>query len=205
MYTVNALMHQTMLPVELYDMNSSQMEEPLFYYFKIDLRTPIGKPVVVRRYKSPEIKLFSKVKNRGAPTSTRCHVCHIFYIILAMAKGSQLLQLKAALSQAGITGNSSSSKKRKRASTPLEKEKKAVRLEEIHRRLNSFDVKVTKTKHDVSGRKVKGISGTPAQSKQAGIEQVSQHQVLNIICDLKCFSARKRCSKSGNYAIVQVE
>ena len=79
MYTVNALMHQTMLPVELYDMNSSQMEEPLFYYFKIDLRTPIGKPVVVRRYKSPEIKPFSKVKNRGAPTSTRCHVCHIFY------------------------------------------------------------------------------------------------------------------------------
>jgi len=64
MYTVNALMHQTMSPVELYDMNSSQMEEPLSYYFKIDLRTPIGKPVVVRRYKSPEIKLFSKVKNR---------------------------------------------------------------------------------------------------------------------------------------------
>jgi len=92
-----------------------------------------------------------------------------------MAKGSQLLQLKTALSQAGITGNSSSSKKRRRASAPLEKEKKAARLEEIHRRLNSFDVKVTKTKHDVGGRKVKGISGTPAQSKQAGIEQVSQY------------------------------
>lgn len=88
-----------------------------------------------------------------------------------MAKGSQLLQLRTALSQAGITGNPSSSKKRKRVGTPLGKEKQAVHLEEISRRLNSFDVKVTKAKHDVGGRKVKGISGRPAQSKQAGIEQ----------------------------------
>lgn len=101
-----------------------------------------------------------------------------------MAKGSQLLQLRTALSQAGITGNPSSSKKRKRVDTPLGKEKQAVHLEEISRRLNSFDVKVTKTKHDVGGRKVKGISGRPAQSKQAGIEQVSQHHVLDIIYDL---------------------
>ena len=33
MYTVNALMHQSMSPVELYDMNSPQMEELLSYYF----------------------------------------------------------------------------------------------------------------------------------------------------------------------------
>ncbi|CAA7258546.1 unnamed protein product [Cyclocybe aegerita] len=88
-----------------------------------------------------------------------------------MVKGSQLSQLKAALSNSGITG-SGHSKKRKRAA-PLEKdkEKRAAKLEEIHRRLNPFDVKVTKLKHDVGGRRLKGITGKPAQSKQAGIEQ----------------------------------
>lgn len=93
-----------------------------------------------------------------------------------MAKGSQLTQLKSALSQAGVTGKPSTSKKRKRPAAPLEKEKekRAARLEEIHRRLNPFDVKVTKLKHDVGGRKLKGVTGKPAQSKQAGIEQVSQ-------------------------------
>ena len=95
---------------------------------------------------------------------------------LAMVKGSQLTQLKSALSQAGITEKPSTGKKRKRGVAPLEKEreKRAARLEEIQRRLNPFDVKVTKTKHDVGGRKIKGITGRPAQSKQAGIEQVSR-------------------------------
>lgn len=90
-----------------------------------------------------------------------------------MAKASQLSQLKAALNQAGVTGQNTG-KKRKRT-TPLEKdkEKKAAKLEEIHKRLNPFDVKVTKLKHDVGGRRLKGITGKPAQSKQAGIEQVS--------------------------------
>ena len=87
-----------------------------------------------------------------------------------MARGSQLAQLKAALSQAGVT---SQSKKRKRFDTPgQDKEKRAAQLDEIQRRLNPFDVKVTKLKHDVVGRKLKGIRGNPARSKQAGIEQV---------------------------------
>lgn len=91
-----------------------------------------------------------------------------------MVKGSQLTQLKSALSQAGLTGKPSSSKKRKRSAAPLEKEKekRAARLEEIHRRLNPFDVQVTKLKHDVGGRKIKGTTGKPAQSKQAGIQRV---------------------------------
>jgi nucleolar protein 14 len=93
---------------------------------------------------------------------------------LNMTKGSQLTQLKSALSQAGLTGKPSTSKKRKRSAAPLEKEKekRAARLEEIRRRLNPFDIKVTKTKHDVGGRKQKGVTGRPAQSKQAGIDQV---------------------------------
>lgn len=90
-----------------------------------------------------------------------------------MAKGSQLSQLKVALSQAGISGNQSNGKKRKRSSVLNErdKEKKAARLDEIHKKLNPFDVKVTKLKHDVGGRRVKGAIGKPAQSRQAGIEQ----------------------------------
>lgn len=91
-----------------------------------------------------------------------------------MPKGSQLSQLKSALSNAGITGQSQSNgKKRKRTkSISQDKEKKAAKLDEIHQKLNPFDVKVTKMKHDVGGRKIKGINGRPAQSKQAGIDQV---------------------------------
>lgn len=92
-----------------------------------------------------------------------------------MAKGSQLSQLKSALSNAGVTGNQQNGKKRKRgAAVEKDKDKKAAKIEEIHRRLNPFDVKVTKLKHDVGGRKLKGVVGRPAQSKQAGIEQVGQ-------------------------------
>ena len=90
-----------------------------------------------------------------------------------MAKGSQLKQLKSALQQAGLTQQPQAGKKRKRAApTERDKEKKAARLQDIQQKLNPFDVKVTKVKHDVGGRKITGTTGRPAQSKQAGIEQV---------------------------------
>ncbi|KAF5379307.1 hypothetical protein D9757_007666 [Collybiopsis confluens] len=90
-----------------------------------------------------------------------------------MVKGSQLSQLKSALSHAGITGNQQNNgKKRKRGqSQDKDKEKQASKLEDIQRKLNPFDVKVTKLKHDVGGRKLKGVTGKPAQSKMAGLEQ----------------------------------
>ncbi|KAH7931164.1 Nop14-like protein [Leucogyrophana mollusca] len=89
-----------------------------------------------------------------------------------MAKGSQLSQLKSALSHAGLNKQPQNGKKRKRSGTQdQDKVKKAAKLEEIHRKLNPFDVKVTKLKHDVGGRKIKGVAGRPAQSKQAGIVQ----------------------------------
>jgi nucleolar protein 14 len=47
--------------------------------------------------------------------------------------------------------------------------------------MNPFDVQVTKTKHDVGGRKIKGAVGRPAQSKQAGIQQVRGVTQLSII------------------------
>lgn len=93
--------------------------------------------------------------------------------------GSQLAQLKSALSDAGLSRKSQSKtsvKKRKRSSavTPSErdKDKSAKKLREIHERLNPFDVKTTHLKHDVGGRKLKGVTGRPGLSKQAGIEQV---------------------------------
>lgn len=88
-----------------------------------------------------------------------------------MAKGSQLAQLKSALSTAGLIGQRPN-KKRKRGASENDKDKRIAKLEEIHRRLNPFDIKVTKLKHEVGGRRLKGITGKPAQSKQAGIEQV---------------------------------
>lgn len=92
-----------------------------------------------------------------------------------MGKGSQLSQLKSALSQAGLARQSRPGRKRRRAQNE-EKDtvKRAARLREIQQKLNPFDVKVTKLKHDVGGRRLKGVSGKPAQSKQAGIDLVSK-------------------------------
>ncbi|KAK7696178.1 hypothetical protein QCA50_000829 [Cerrena zonata] len=90
-----------------------------------------------------------------------------------MAKGSQLSQLKTALNKAGLTPQQQQNgKKRKRAVLDdKEKERRATKLKEIQQKMNPFDVKVTKLKHDVGGRKIAGLMGRPAQSKQAGIEQ----------------------------------
>ena len=90
-----------------------------------------------------------------------------------MAKGSQLKQLKSSLSSAGITKPLQSSKKRKRSQNEeKDRVKRAAKLNEIQRKLNPFDVKVTKLKHDVGGRKLKGVTGKPAQSKQVGLDAV---------------------------------
>ncbi|KAH8118427.1 Nop14-like protein [Phellopilus nigrolimitatus] len=89
-----------------------------------------------------------------------------------MAKGSQLSQLQSALSQAGLNRQPPLGKKRKHASSrETDNDKKAKKLQEIQQKLNPFDVKVTKLKHDVGGRKLKGVTGRPQESKQAGIEQ----------------------------------
>ena len=114
-----------------------------------------------------------------------------------MAKGSQLSQLKSALSHAGITGGNNSGKKRKR-STPQDKDKdkRAAKLDEIQRKLNPFDVKVTKLKHDVAGRKLKGVTGKPAQSKMAGIEQVcGYYPLINKYSNAQCLLAQENIAE----------
>ncbi|EJD53655.1 Nop14-like protein [Auricularia subglabra TFB-10046 SS5] len=86
---------------------------------------------------------------------------------------SQLKQLKAELAKAGLARQSQpgGSKKRKRdASGEQDRDKKAAKLQNIHDRFNQFDTKVTKLKHDVVGRKLKGVTGKPSTSKQAGLE-----------------------------------
>ncbi|CAE6463943.1 unnamed protein product [Rhizoctonia solani] len=90
-----------------------------------------------------------------------------------MAKTSQLKQLKSALSSVGLSRNSQSRKQKKRSGdgTAVEKAKKAAKLEAIQRRLNPFDERVTRVKHDVGGRKLKGVVGRPGVSRQAGLEQ----------------------------------
>lgn len=98
-----------------------------------------------------------------------------------MAKGSQLSQLKSALTQAGLAQQPQNGKKRKRSGAVLddkEKERRATKLKEIQQKMNPFDVKVTKLKHDVGGRKIAGTVGRPAQSKQAGLEQVCTSNIL---------------------------
>ena len=92
-----------------------------------------------------------------------------------MAKGSQLSQLKSALSQAGLARQPQNGGKKRKRTTPLdekEKQRKEAKLREIQQKMNPFDVKVTKLKHEVGGRKIAGTMGRPAQSKQAGIERV---------------------------------
>jgi nucleolar protein 14 len=100
--------------------------------------------------------------------------------------GSQLKQLKAAISTSGISNQQSNSRKRKRGASDsagkgavLEhRDKRVEKLREIHEKFNPFDVKVERVKHDVGGRKMKGTMGKPGASKQAGIEQVRRSFLL---------------------------
>jgi nucleolar protein 14 len=88
-----------------------------------------------------------------------------------MAHGSQLAQLKRSLSDADLsrTSHSRSNKKRRSAS---QESLKATALKQIREKLNPFDQKVTKLKHDVGGRVIKGRIGKPTFKRQAGIEEV---------------------------------
>lgn len=125
-----------------------------------------------------------------------------------MAKGSQLLQLKSALSQAGISKQPQNGKKRKRSVLDeKEKERKAAQLRHIQEKMNPFDMKVTKLKHDVGGRRIAGTMGRPAQSKQAGIERVRVYQVHLTYMTLTraIYRESKRYSRNTTNEIAPVE
>lgn len=99
-----------------------------------------------------------------------------------VGKGSQLSQLKSALSQAGVDRQNGKKKKKATPLTERAKVKRAAKLREIQQKLNPFDVKVTRLKHDVGGRKIKGTMGRPAQSKQAGMQQVEPSSSFPCMC-----------------------
>lgn len=88
-----------------------------------------------------------------------------------MAGGSQLSQLKSALSQAGVTKPQQGNKRKRSTNEDVDKGRRTAKIREIQQKMNPFDLQVTKTKHDVGGRKIKGAVGRPAQSHQAGIQQ----------------------------------
>lgn len=92
---------------------------------------------------------------------------------------SQLRRLKASLRNAGVTGQQKPKKaKNKRAlagnrssDTRLSKD---AALQSIRKEFNPFDVKKTKSKHEISGQgKIRGKEGQPALSKSAGEELVA--------------------------------
>jgi nucleolar protein 14 len=105
--------------------------------------------------------------------------------------GSQLKQLKAAISTSGVSQTQPNSRKRKRGrddgvgrGAVLEhRDKRVEKLREIHEKFNPFDIKVEKLKREVGGRKLKGTVGKPGASKQAGIEQVRIHIFLSLLSD----------------------
>lgn len=102
--------------------------------------------------------------------------------------GSQLKQLKAAISTSGVSQTQGNSRKRKRGESGgsgggaviEHRDKRAGKLREIHERFNAFDVKVEKVKHDVGGRKIKGTMGKPGASKQAGLDQVRIRRAIMV-------------------------
>lgn len=92
-----------------------------------------------------------------------------------MAKGgSQLKQLKSRLSSSGVTDKRQQSKKsskRKRANEPDAAAQRRNKLAAITAALNPFEEKITRPKHDVPGRKIKGTVGRPGAAKAGGLAQ----------------------------------
>lgn len=94
-----------------------------------------------------------------------------------MAK-SALYRLKSSLKEAGAIGPNSraslSKKDRKKgrptaASAKNDLNKKLAHIKEA---MNPFEMKVTRQKFDIHGRKTKGVEGKPTLSKQVGEENV---------------------------------
>jgi nucleolar protein 14 len=97
--------------------------------------------------------------------------------------GSALKRLKNSLKTAGLIGpgsRASTSKKNKKRGNPTEvgKHDRADKLSLIKGEMNPFEMKVTNTKFDILGRKVKGAVGKPALTKQVGEDNVWDFELL---------------------------
>lgn len=88
--------------------------------------------------------------------------------------GSQLKQLKAALRENGLTGQTNIKKKgktSKRAPSDTRRDDMEEKIQMIREQFNPFEIKVNKKKTQESGRFVKGAQGKPGISKQIGEDQ----------------------------------
>ncbi|KAG5513499.1 hypothetical protein PMAC_000931 [Pneumocystis sp. 'macacae'] len=81
---------------------------------------------------------------------------------------SQLKQLKTALKEAGIPTSNRRTKKKKNRKNLIDR---TSILENIRSQFNHYEKKINRVKHDVGGRKLRGIEGRPMKSYQAGEEK----------------------------------
>ncbi|KAJ9070630.1 nucleolar complex protein 14 [Entomophthora muscae] len=90
---------------------------------------------------------------------------------------SALKRLRSSLKEAGLTGvlgksKGSQTKKQRQGNNAIEagKNQRGEKLALIKDAFNPFEIKSSKSKHEVLGRKLKGASGRPTLSKQIGID-----------------------------------
>ncbi|CAI2177220.1 4034_t:CDS:10 [Funneliformis geosporum] len=90
---------------------------------------------------------------------------------------SALKRLKTTLKDVGLVGQksrSSISKKQKQKGNPVDANKieyKSKLNSLMKNQVNPFELKINRVKHDVLGKKIKGVQGRPGLKRQIGIEK----------------------------------
>lgn len=86
--------------------------------------------------------------------------------------GSTLRHLKSGLKNLGIIGKPKISKKKHAKIAAGEKDDRANRLKSLNQQANPFELKINRKKHDVLGKKDRGLMGKPGLSRKAGLDNV---------------------------------
>lgn len=87
--------------------------------------------------------------------------------------GSTLKRLKSNLKSLGLIGKQKISKRKHAKLAKGEKEERVAKLKKLQDQVNPFELKFNRKKHEVLGRKEKGVVGKPGASRKTGIEVVS--------------------------------
>lgn len=86
-------------------------------------------------------------------------------------RSSALKRLNATLKDVGLVGPKSRSASKKRTH-PRDGNANISKLNSLApNQINPFELKVNKVKHDVLGKKIKGVQGKPGLKRQIGIEK----------------------------------
>ena len=86
---------------------------------------------------------------------------------------SALKRLKASLKDIEPVGRSNISKKKNQKVNPRDGNEYKSKLNSLNKnQINPFELKVSKVKHHVLGKKFKGIQGKPGLKRQIGIDKV---------------------------------